>query len=509
MPVWSSTDLTLPEVPASERRGRLGEWALTVLYHPDPERIGCVSRVGSLAGQSSFTLSRLQPLFAAEADADTPPGEPLQDQYISRAPVTFECAADRVTIHSPAGKPSLKLNGNLISGCAVLPRRDIECGVVVSLAQRVVLLLHRIEDAQDGAFGGGLIGNSDGIRRVRGLIGRVADTEASVLLLGESGTGKELVAAAIHEHSRRANRPLVSVNMAALPEDLAAAELFGIQRGAFTGADRDRPGYFQRADGGSLFLDEIGACSTAVQPQLLRALQQGEIQSPGGGTHRVDVRVIAATDADLDDTGAGFSTALRHRLAGFEIHLPPLRDRREDLGRLLRHFLPTGLLNVFREKPREVSRWANLVEGLALYRWPGNVREFANVCSQLEIAGDGGSSLVIPDSLGAVLARRPQQKVHSQAVEPPSDSRVREVMMAARFEIAEAARQLQISRQALYRRIQAIPELRVAADIPGAEIESVYHECRGDLDEAALRLEVSRAALRRRWRAMDLIPNGY
>ena len=509
MPDWSCTDLTLPEVPAYERSGRFGHWALTVLYHPDPERIGDVARVGSLAGQSSFSLSRLHPLFAAGADANHAPGKPLEDQYISRAPVTFECAADRVTVQSPAGKPSLKLNGDLISGSAVLPRGAIQCGVVVSLAQRVVLLLHRFEGAQDGAFGAGLIGDSDGIRRVRGLIERVADAEASVLLLGESGTGKELVAAAIHQHSRRGNRPLVSVNMAALPEELAAAELFGIQRGAFTGADRSRPGYFQRADGGSLFLDEIGACSTAVQPQLLRALQQGEIQSPGGGTHRVDVRVIAATDTDLDEAGDGFSTALRHRLAGFEIHLPPLRDRREDLGRLLRHFLPAGLLDAVRDQPREVSRWANLVEQLALHHWPGNVREFANVCSQLEIAGDGVSSLVIPDTLSAALARRPQQKVHSQAVEPPSDSRVREVMMAAHWEVAEAARQLQISRQALYRRIQAMPELRVAADIPGAEIESVYRQCRGDLDEAALRLEVSRTALRRRWRAMDLIPDGY
>jgi two-component system nitrogen regulation response regulator GlnG len=225
---------------------------------------------------------------------------------------------------------------------------------------------------------------------------------------------------------------------------------------------------------------------------------------------RVDVRVLAATDEDLDATDSRFSTALRHRLAGFEIRLPPLRERREDLGRLLRHFLPSALLEAAAAEPREVSRWVDLMGKFAGYQWPGNVREFANVCRQLTIASAGESRLVIPDSVAPVLAAVPAAEIAERGRStPPSDTRVREAMAAARWEIAEAARELQISRQALYRRIEAIPELRVAADICGAEIESVYRECEGDIEEASSRLQVSRAALRRRWRAMDLIPGGY
>jgi two-component system nitrogen regulation response regulator GlnG len=508
VPDWSGNELTLPEVVASLRGEPDSKLALTVLYHPEPGRIGAMAPLQPSGGHGIEAVSRLEPLFSSANRKDPP--MPLADPYLSRTPLEVDAGDAGVTFRAPAGRGSFKIDGRLLVGEALLGWDEIQSGVVISLSHRVVLLLHPHTEEPDSELGGELVGESSALRRLRSLITRVANTDTPVLLLGETGTGKELVAASIHAGSPRAASPMVSVNMAALPAELAAAELFGVRRGAFTGAEQDRKGYFQQADGGTLFLDEIGACSEAVQPQLLRALQQGEIQLPGGGTRRVDVRVVAATDENLDAPESRFSTALRHRLAGFEIRLPPLRARREDLGRLLRHFLPSAVLEAATAEPREVSRWADLMEKFAAYQWPGNVREFSNVCRQLTIAGAGESRLVIPDSLASLLAAKSGETGADRGPSaPPSDTRIREAMTAARWEIAEAARELRISRQALYRRIEAIPELRVAADIGGAEIESVYRECKGDIDEAALRLQVSRAALRRRWRAMDLIPGGY
>jgi two-component system nitrogen regulation response regulator GlnG len=368
-------------------------------------------------------------------------------------------------------------------------------------------LLHRAPQEEVARDACGLVGQHDSVQRVRQLVSRLAGQEAHVLLLGESGTGKELVANAIHQRSARSARAMVAVNMAAIPTELAAVELFGVRRGAFTGAEADRAGYFCQADGGTLFLDEIGACGSALQAQLLRALQQGEIQRPGGGTVSVDVRVLAATDAVPGD---GFSTALRHRLGSFEIHMPPLRERRADLGRLMAHFLPAAVLESAGRDPRDVSRWVTLVERMALCDWPGNVRQLANACRQLEVASTDG--LIVPDTVSRQLdgGTTTRQDVGVVApAQPPSDQRVREAMLAARWEISRAARELAMSRQALYRRIEAIPELRIAADIPAAEVESAYRECSGNLEQAALRLQVSRAGLQRRWRAMDLLSDGW
>ena len=395
-------------------------------------------------------------------------------------------AEGSVVLRPPTTGVSLKVNGRRECAEVCLSPALLDDGIVLTLAHRVVLLLHRAHEEAITADGCGLVGEHDSLQRVRRLVERVATRGCSVLLLGESGTGKEMVAAAIHERSDR--KRLVAVNMAAVPTELAAAELFGVRRGAFTGAEADRPGYFHKADGGTLFLDEIGSCGADVQAQLLRALQQGEVQSPGGGTAHVDVRVIAATDAD---PGGSFSTALRHRLGGFE---------------LLAHFLPRRLLERVAAQPRDVARLVDLVTRMAFYSWPGNVRELANHCRQLEIAST--ERLEIPDNVRRLLPEQAERSA-DPAAGAPSDEQVRQALSAARWEISRAARELSISRQALYRRIESIPELRAAGDIPGSEIESVFLECKGDLQQAALRLQVSKPALKRRWRAMDLIPERW
>jgi len=212
-----------------------------------------------------------------------------------------------------------------------------------------------------------------------------------VLITGETGVGPELVSGAIHTTSRRRNEPLIQVNGAALPEALAESELFGHLRGAFTGATADRAGKFEVADGGTLFLDEVGELPLAVQPKLLRALQQGEIQRLGADrVLKVDVRIIAATNRDLasEQSAGRFRADLYHRLSVYPLHLPPLRERREDIPLLAGHVLD-------REAPRLGCGPARLDAparaALIAYPWPGNVRELEHVLMRALVRASGGS----------------------------------------------------------------------------------------------------------------------
>ena len=500
-----SPEVTMPEIAVSQLKQSERHPALTILFHPDVQRIGEVASLAALDQGESLQLSRLHTEFRAFGKSS--PKQPLLDRYLSRTPLVFKSCGKLFEIQVPETGSSLGIGGNKVEGNYRLTCTQLERGVVMLLARRVVLLLHYHNAGVEAGDDCGLVGESDGIRSVRTILRRVSAADLPVLLLGESGTGKELVARAIHNRSERRQNPLVTVNMAAIPDELAASELFGVRRGAFTGADSDRAGYFHRAEAGTLFLDEIGDCAPAVQSQLLRVLQEGEIQPPGGGCEKVDVRVLAATDADI--SGKDFSAALKHRLGGFEIHLPPLRERREDIGRLVVHLLPPEMLTSIGNDPVVIGQWAMLLQDLARYHWPGNVRELGNYCQKMAIASQDTGQLTVPDNVFDAIHKSPPPEFDSGiniegARQPLADAEIKDAMLVARWEVARAARALQISRQALYKRIESIPGLRVAADIPVTEVEAVYHQCKGELEEAALRLQVSRTALRRRWRALEL-----
>ncbi len=223
-----------------------------------------------------------------------------------------------------------------------------------------------------------LVGESGTMNRLRDLIRRAGPTQATVLITGESGTGKELVARAIHDASARVEGPFIKVNCAAVPDELIESELFGHEKGAFTGAAARQRGRFARAHGGTIFLDEIGDMSLRTQAKVLRALQDGEIEPLGaGGPVRVDVRVIAATNKDLREaiTAAQFREDLYYRLSRLPIQVPPLRERREDIPALVEHF--TALIG--RENNMRPRRFApSAIDGLRARDWPGNVRELRN-----------------------------------------------------------------------------------------------------------------------------------
>lgn len=226
-----------------------------------------------------------------------------------------------------------------------------------------------------------IIGNSTVMAKVFQVVSKVADTEASVLITGESGTGKELVARSIHNRSSRKNSPFIAINCAAIPHDLLESELFGHVKGAFTGAVRDKVGKFVQADCGTLFLDEVGELPVALQPKLLRALQERVVE-PVGGTReiRLDVRVVAATNLEMDKAIADgtFREDLYYRLAVIPLHLPPLRQRQEDIALLLKHFCK-------RHHAEQVRFDKEAMTALKKYHWPGNVRELENLVERLLI----------------------------------------------------------------------------------------------------------------------------
>jgi formate hydrogenlyase transcriptional activator len=241
-----------------------------------------------------------------------------------------------------------------------------------------------------------IIGESDVIKRVGFSIERVAPTDTTVLILGETGTGKELTARAIHARSTRGDRPLVKVNCSTLPSDLIESELFGHEKGAFTGAIAQQIGRFELADGATIFLDEIGDLPLRLQPRLLRVLQEGEFERLGSGkTIKVDVRVIAATNRNLAEAmqRGRFRHDLYYRLNVYPIVLPPLRERREDIKLLAEVFLQEASLRLgrlFDPIPKEV------LESLIRHVWPGNVRELKNVIDRAAVISTG-SWLELPE----------------------------------------------------------------------------------------------------------------
>jgi two-component system, NtrC family, nitrogen regulation response regulator NtrX len=234
-----------------------------------------------------------------------------------------------------------------------------------------------------------IVGRSPAIRSVLERIERVAPTDARVLITGENGTGKELVARALHRSSRRSDQPFVEVNCAAIPSELIESELFGHMKGSFTGAVQDRPGTFEQADHGTLFLDEIGDMSLAAQAKVLRALEEGKVTRVGGQrVHEVDVRVIAATNKELprEIEEGRFREDLFYRLNVVPVHVPPLRERREDIPLLVRHFTDQ-MANRERIPARIFTEEA--VDLLARRDWPGNVRELRNTVERLLILSAG------------------------------------------------------------------------------------------------------------------------
>ncbi len=318
---------------------------------------------------------------------------------------------------------------------------------------------------------GEMVGASAAMERVRELIARIAPSDARVLVMGESGTGKELVAAAIHYGSARRDKPFVRVNCAAIPRDLVESEMFGHERGSFTGATQARVGRFELAHTGTLFLDEIGDLSLDAQAKLLRAIEAKEIHRVGGNRNiRVDVRIIAATNHDLARAVRDglFREDLFFRLNVIPVALPPLRDREGDVPELVRHF---SLLHFKRTGQIPPGWTSGAMEVLARYRWPGNVRELANIVERIaiihpgiEITSTDIKSILTPELVQAAPVSadlperdRPVANGELNAMLDDYERRIIERALAdTAGNVAEAARRLHTDRPNLYRRMKRL-----------------------------------------------------
>jgi transcriptional regulator with PAS, ATPase and Fis domain len=492
----SDVDLTLPSITASARGAfahQDQQLVLTIAFHPDTARIGQRAVVPKQSGNTVWVLGRRSPAFGA-GDVQSP--TPLDDPHVSRRALQFTYQDKRLLIRRFDASSRCRVGDAELLDSVDLDVEQLLEGVPLLLSHSIVLVLRLgpgDNKSADAAVAADVMrGSSACMGRVREQVARAATSDLDVLVRGETGTGKELVATIIHRASAR---------------------------GAFTGADKAATGYFEQAEGGTLFLDEIGDTSPEVQPQLLRALQQREIQAVGGRIRQVDLRVISATDAALEEDGVAFKAALRYRLGACEIVLPPLRDHPEDVGELLLYFLRssaveagrTELLPHAQSPALDIAAWANLFFHLLTYRWPGNVRELANIAQQIVLSSE--HSLTLSDSLQAMLSGHSGRS--SRASNYPARRRMRDIsdevfessMVCNDFEALQVSRQLGVSRTAVYRRIETSVRYRLAGEIQSDELQRVLLSHEGDCTGAARELRVSVKSLRSRLRKLRI--DGY
>ena len=530
-----------PKRDSDELPARLSP-TLTVLSHSLARRVGERHCLDALAAGREVTLSRNAPDFVKPGAAL---GTPLGDPFLSRKPIRFAPGINgRIELYVDEGGTPVIAAGEPVQKRLSFAPEALVTGVPLELAERVVLLLHLApSEADEPPDRLGMVGQSAGLARVREHIERIVDLNIPVLIRGETGTGKELVAQAIHARSPRRLGPFISVNLGAVPRELAAAEFFGAHKGAYTGATRDREGFFRAARGGTLFLDEVGEAPPEVQVMLLRVLETGEMYPVGGQTPiATDVRLLAATDANLEEKirEGHFKAPLLHRLAGYEIRLPPLRERREDFGVLFYHFAREELEAIgegHRLEPADphAAPWlsASLAARLVRLAWPGNIRQLRNVARQLVLGSRGKPQAQLDPQtaleldLGGAAAKAPLPRPSRPGASPPSTperettttpmekapwrkgSEVSEeellaVLKACAWDLKGAADRLGIPRSSIYDRIDRSPNIRTAGDLSAAEIEQCFRACQGDLDAMVQKLSVSRRALNRRIKELGL-----
>jgi nitrogen regulation protein NR(I) len=365
---------------------------------------------------------------------------------------------------------------------------------IVAKAMRTHVLARRDARPEDPSSRGRfrLVGESPAIRQIYAVVEKVADTPSTVLITGESGTGKELVARALHDNSSRHSGPFIKINCAAIPKTLMESELFGYEKGAFTGAVGSKPGRFELAHGGTLFLDEIGEIPTEMQVKLLRVLQESEFERVGGiKTIKVDVRLLTATNRDLaaEITTGSFREDLYYRLNVVPIHLPALRERRQDIPLLVDHFIAR-----FNERLKKQITGAEpeAIEKLVAHNWPGNIRELENVIERTILFCEGPEICVedLPPEISGLPASSSSASLPEVNVAPP-------VVVTA--PTASAVPPVGEEVGSLKEAVRAETE-RVEREL----IQRALDETGGNVTQAARKLQISRKSLQTKMKELGL-----
>ncbi|QYG04195.1 sigma 54-interacting transcriptional regulator [Massilia sp. NP310] len=484
--------LTAPLMHADGAASRL--LTLTILWHPDAARIGeqCIAS----APGGVLELSRYAPLFSRPGAA----GLPLGHGAISREPLRIVRVDDGVSLQAPLSRMTTELNGREIGAGVALDHADLERGQVIALGRTVLLCLHWSTVLPKANEVRGLHGVGSAAVMLRDQVRMVARSDLPVLLLGETGTGKEVVARAIHALGARADARLVTVNMAALNESLAAAELFGAVKGAYTGAQGERKGLFGEANGATLFLDEIGNAPACVQPMLLRVLEGGDYRPLGSVQElRSTARILAATDQRLD--GSHFNQALLRRLEGVVIQLAPLRSRREDIGVLIRQLYPAD--------DGRVDLPCSLVAELACYDWPGNVRQLARVLQRAALMVRSGVTprfdQLVQEPPAADAGKLAGARAARRKPSALSDDELVAALSRHGWILRSTAESLGISRPSLYKLLDRHPLIRRAEGIEARDIGRAWAGAQGDVERCAAALKTLAAPLRRQLNKLGLL----
>lgn len=477
---------------------------LTVVFHSDPVMLGATWALQPEVREIDFGR---ETAFKSVSGEDC---YPLMDAYISRELACLHYVDDVFEVQrNPSSSP---IESSFTSGTWDAIKLDANEGMVgaLTLSHRVVLALSFGTPLSDTIEQGDspIVGESLAVRALRAEVQRVAATDDDVLITGPTGVGKESVASEIHRLSARAEKPYIRVNLAAIPEELASAEFFGAEKGAFTGAHTRKRGLFRQANTGSILLDEVGDAAPALQAQLLRVLQEREVQVVGGAIERVDLRVIAATEQDVDSDKTTFRAALKHRLAQQRIRVPPLAARKDDIGLLAFHFLTDREVSPWGGDlgPIELAAWSQIFHEFVCHNWPGNIRELQSVLVQIRMI-DGVPMLVEP-----LLTASPDEAVHdgqasagtslvAGSPESPNLQRAKartsdissrefcERFDAFDFEVTAMANHLAWSRTSVYRRMdkEGFPRARSISEHAFME---AFHK-HGDFKQAARALRVS------------------
>jgi len=497
---------------------------LTILCHPDPTRMGSEASLEVLRhGAGRLALGRHSLDFVRPGKKL---GQPLDDPFMSRKPIWLSRLEDGALHIDPgACRTEIWVDGHYLKHGLTIPPEQLALGLPVILADRVMIWV-QMEIRQEVRLPSyGMVGESSVMNQLRREIQSVSDLDVSILLRGPTGSGKERVAQAIHNHGPRHSEPFIAVNLGAIPPSLAAAELFGAVKGAYTGSQAARLGYFAAAHRGTLFLDEVGEAQPELQAMLLRVLETGECYPVGAATpKKVDVRILAATDAALDEQVAKglFREPLFHRLSGYSVWVPSLQRRKKDFGLLFRHFANEVLEEMGQPPWRSPSMlkgpaWLSphIMAKLLTADWSGNVRQFKNVVRQLLIGNRGETTLHWTEAVANMLSperensHKPttvevvQGALKKSSFQRPSEIGEEELIAALRsskWNFKAAATVLGISRASLYVLAAKSCQIRKAEHLTPAELEAAHKETQGDLDQMADFLSVSRQALAQRLR---------
>lgn len=448
---------------------------------PDPV---CWFQIGYASGYSSVFIG--QQIIFKEVECRSQGYK--ECRIVGKTAEEWENIDDELSILQPQ---LIKLSGETGDVPNVpISQINLKSNAKPSRTQQPVMPLDNVKGHPE--FDEGFVGVSPGFQNAFSKIKKVANTDATVLFLGESGVGKEIFAQKLHKLSNRSPHPFIAVNCAAIPESLIESELFGVEKGAYTGAVSSRKGRFERADGGTLFLDEIGSISLSAQGKLLRALQEGEIERLGGAaTHKVNTRVIAATNVDLmEEIKEGrFREDLYYRLNVFPVHIPPLRDRKADIPLLIDYFFKR-FSEHHQMSPSGFTERA--IHALFTYAWPGNIREMENMIERAVILSDPEHPVDIPHLFTS------GEKITSHLMTVSMDGHLNTLNPQVEMETGQNSTALQphVANEKMNSSLKTILDSDASfRDIETQLLELAVDEAGGNLSKASRKLGMTRAQL--------------